>query len=155
MGVRPEFIGSLFLFLCVSLSHGQQKQAYLNVNRTSGSAVDVNGFRHTTADYPGHHAPWLDDRTAAVAPKYPLQDLRLHHQGSGSFRLLLDLQTGCVGKVILIRSTGFSSLDQSAMAAVRKWQWKPGKWKEITVTTVFTMNESYPLGPGASKIPHQ
>src|SRR2546429_89728 len=102
MRLKPEFAGWLFLFLCISVSQAQQKQAYLNVNRTGGSALDANGLRHTTADYPGHHAPWLDDRVAVVAPKYPLQDLRLHHQGSGSFRLVLDLQTGRVKNVILI-----------------------------------------------------
>jgi TonB family protein len=154
MRVIPQFTTWL-AFLCVSVSQAQQKQAYLNVNRLAGSAVDANGLRHSARDYHGGHAPWIDDRVVVVAPKYPLADLRLHHEGSGWFRLVLDLRTGRVKQVLLIKSTGFGSLDQTAMAAFREWRWKPGKWKEIKMSTAFTMSGSPPLARGAFKIPHQ
>lgn len=151
----PQFTTWLAFFLCISILQAQQKQAYLNVNRLASNAVDANGLRHRARDYPGGHAPWLDDRINTVVPKYPLEDLRLHHEGVGSFRFVLDLQTGRVKQVLLIKSTGFSSLDRSAIAAFREWRWKPGKWREIELSTNFTMSGSTPLAPGALKIPHQ
>jgi TonB family protein len=151
----PQFTTLLVFLLCVSISQAQQKQAYLNVNRIGGSAVDANGLRHSARDYPNGHAPWLDDRIAVIAPKYALEDLRLHHEGSGWFRLILDLHTGRVKQVLLAKSTGFSSLDRSAITAFREWRWKPGKWKEVEMRTDFTMSGASPLARGAVKIPHR
>jgi TonB family protein len=155
MRVISQFIAWLTFLVCVSISQAQQKQAYLNVNRLAGNAVDANGLPHSARDYPSGHAPWLDDRIAVVAPKYPLEDLRLHHEGVGWFRFVLDLHTGRVKQVLLIKSTGFSSLDRSAIAAFREWRWKPGKWREVELSTNFTMSGSPPLAPGALKIPHE
>jgi TonB family protein len=56
---------------------------------------------------------------------------------SGLFRVTLDVTTGSVSKVALIQSTGVAALDESAMKALRQWQWKPGKWKEIDVPITF------------------
>ena len=153
--VMSQFTTSLVFFLCVSVSQAQQKQSYLNVNRVMGSAVDANGLRHSARDYPGGHAPWLDDRVAVIAPKYPLEDLRLHHQGLCRVRVVLDLHTGRVKQIVLMKSTGFSSLDQSAIVAFREWRWSPGKWKEVEINTAFTIGGSLPLARGALKIPHQ
>jgi TonB family protein len=154
MRITGKLAGCLILFFCVSLSKGQQKQAYLNVSRVSGSAIDANGVRHKTWDYPGYHGAWLDDRLAAVAPHYPLEDLRQHHQGVCWVKLTLDLKTGRVNNVVLTKSSGFNSLDQSAMMAFRKWRWKPGKWKEIEISADFTMRGSR-LAPGAVQLSHE
>jgi TonB family protein len=155
MHVIPQFTTWLIFFVCVSVLQAQQKQAYMNVNRVVGGAVDAKGLRHSTRDYPSGHPPWLDDCISVIAPKYPLEDLRLHHEGSGLFRLVLDLHTGRVKQVFLIKSTGFSSLDRSAMMAFREWRWKPGKWKEVEMSTGFHRTGSGGLTPGALKIPHQ
>ena len=55
------------------------------------------------------------------------------------FRLTLDLKTGTVSKVTVLQSTGAAMLDASAIEAFRRWQWKPGKWKEIDMPITFTM----------------
>jgi TonB family protein len=154
MRIATKLAGCLILFFSVSLLQGEQKEAYLNVNRVAGSAVDANGVRHMARDYPGYHGAWLDDRLAAIAPHYAYDDLRLHHEGTCWVKLTLDLKTGRVNNVVLTRSTGFNSLDQSAITAFRKWRWKPGKWKEIEISTFFTMHGAR-LVPGAVQLPHE
>jgi TonB family protein len=154
MRITIKLSACLMLAFCVSSAEGQQKQAYLNVNRVTGSAIDAKGVRHKAQDYPGYHSAWLDDRLVAVAPHYPYNDLRLRHGGVCWVRLTLDLKTGHVKNVVKTRSSGFNSLDQSAMRAFRKWQWKLGKWKEIEISAHFTMHGP-PLAPGAVHLPHE
>jgi len=55
-------------------------------------------------------------------------------------RVTLDMTTGSVSKVAMVQSTGVAALDNSAMKALRQWQWKPGKWKEIDVPITFAMS---------------
>jgi TonB family protein len=72
----------------------------------------------------------------------------------GIFRLTLDLKTGAVTRVTIVKSTGFLTLDRAAMAAFRRWRWKPGKWKEIDMPIRFSLSSSRPrLPPGAVRIP--
>jgi protein TonB len=59
-------------------------------------------------------------------PAYPLLARRRNYEGT----VLLDVlvrQDGTVGAIRLTRSSGHRSLDQSAMAGVRKWTFHPGK----------------------------
>src|SRR6266404_7828232 len=100
-----------------SLARAQGSSAYLSSHGTN--AVDAKGVRHRGDDYPAKHPPWLDDRVAAFAPDYPYADRAQHHQGVGLFRLTLDLKTGSVSKVTMLKSTGFTSLDGCAVASFR------------------------------------
>src|SRR4029077_6971087 len=97
---------------------------------TGTRAVDVKGGHHDGNTYPHKHPPWLDDIVKTTAPNYPYWDRAGHHTGTGLFRLYLDPQTGAITQVAALQSTGFSTLDKSAVAALREWRWKPGKWKE-------------------------
>jgi hypothetical protein len=63
----------------------------------------------------------LDERTSYEVPVY-------HRHQSQS----------CLFGVTVVRSTGFAELDTSAVAALRQWRWKPGKWKEIEMAVEFT-----------------
>jgi TonB family protein len=129
--------------------------AYLNtrgVNNPEFSAVDANGVRHNATDYPQGRLPWLNDPISTRAPDYPFEDTRLRHEGTGVFRLKLDLATGAVRNVTLIRSTGFGTLDDSALSAFYRWRWKPGKWKEITMGVTFKLSTTEPLLPGAKRL---
>jgi TonB family protein len=103
------------------------------------SAIDASGLRHSAESYPGHHPPWDDDRIKTVPPEYSFWDRMRRHMGNGRFRLRLDLKTGAVTKVDTLQSTGFASLDKSAISAFRQWRWKPGKWKEIDVPVTFVL----------------
>jgi TonB family protein len=128
--------------------------AYLGSQGTR--ALDAKGRWHNGNDYPRNHPPWLDDVRKTVAPEYPYQDRARHNQGVGLFRLTLDLQTGAVMNVSVIRSTGFRTLDDAAITAFRKWQWKSGKWKLIEMPITFRMGHlSDPLPPGARPLPQR
>jgi len=118
------------------------------------SAVDGRGVRHQARDYGEKHPPWMDDAIKTVAPEYPYEARSRRIQGSGLFRLSLDLNTGSVSKVTVIESTGSPMLDNSATTALRHWRWKSGKWKEIDFPITFTMapTASRPP-PGAIPIP--
>ena len=116
----------------------------------TGSALDANGVRHRGVDYAGKRPPWLLDVTKTIAPDYPDRDRILRHEGEGLFQLKLDLKTGLVTKVTVIKSTGFPALDTSALVALRQWRWKSGKWKEIEIGLAFTWRIDY---RGTSRFP--
>lgn len=94
---------------------------------TRGVRADGRTFRKVR----GEKAPWSGDCLKAVAPEYPAWERDAHHQGSGIFRLAIDLKTGFVTRVSIVKSTGIEFLDICAAKAFRQWRWKPGKWKEI------------------------
>jgi TonB family protein len=100
-----------------------------------GYAVDVKGARHPNAFC-------LHDAVRAPHPHYPYQastrdpltwtrDLK----GNGLYRLNIDLNTGKVRQVTIIKSTGSKILDAASTDAFKRWVFKPGKWKEITIPT--------------------
>src|SRR6266508_2310892 len=102
--------------------YGQVSSGFLEPSghRGSGvSAVDANGIRHYAKDYPEKHAPWIDDNIEAYAPHYPYGDRVQHNRGQGLYRLRLDLKTGTVSNVTILRSTGVGSLDGCALSAFR------------------------------------
>jgi len=119
----------------------EESGAYLHnaVSDTPGSAVDANGVRHTQPRGMHRLSPWMQDRLKSVAPDYAYEDRRLHHTGTGWFRLILDLKTGAVTKVTVLKSTGFATLDGAAVAAFRGWRWRPGRWKEIDTPVRFSL----------------
>jgi TonB family protein len=98
----------------------------------TASAVDIHGKRHFDGS-------WFSDCVALGRPEYPVADRAQWHQGEGLFRITVDVKTGLVSKVAVIKSTGFTSLDNSAIAALRKCRWKPGRWKEIDFRVNFMM----------------
>jgi TonB family protein len=115
-----------------------------------GKTVDGKVFRAKHGD----KQPWVDDAINKVGPSYPYADRVKHHQGSGRFRMILDPKTGRVTDVRIYQSTGYQSLDQSVLAALRQWRWKPGKWKEIDFPVNFTMTTGpRPLPAGAVPLP--
>jgi TonB family protein len=125
-------------------------QAFLGSGQET-SAVDAKGVRHSVPSETA--APWLNDRIKAVAPEYPYADRARHHVGSGRFHLYLDLATGGVTQIRITKSTGFASLDQSAVAALRQWRWKPGRWKEIDLPVTFTIRPNFVPAPGSVRLP--
>jgi TonB family protein len=86
----------------------------------------------------------MNDTITAVAPNYPDSERARRHTGSGLLRLTLDLKTGSVIRVAVVKSTGFSALDYSAIDAFRRWRWKPGRWKEIDMTITFVLTRRPP-----------
>jgi TonB family protein len=77
------------------------------------------------------NSPHGVDRIWSIAPDYPYSERARRHSGSGYFQVTLDTKTGAVTKVAVRNSTGFPTLDNCAVAALRQWRWKPGKWREV------------------------
>jgi TonB family protein len=103
------------------------------------SAVDANGIHHRPGDYGDKRDPWMTDRVKFVQPDYPVEARARHNQGTGFFRATLDVKTGSVTDVSVLKSTGSSELDASAARAIRQWHWRPHRWKEINVPVTFTL----------------
>ena len=80
------------------------------------------------------------------SPDYPYVARRSKLEGSGLFRLRIDLGTGKVTNITIAKSTGVDVLDHSALWALRRWEFKPGRWKELDTPVTFTMSAALP-GP--------
>ena len=91
-----------------------------------------------------NHSAWVADCIYCPVPHYPLDARARHATGKGYFRVTFDMKTGAVEKVTVQQSTGVGSIDNSAVAALRQWRLKPGKWKEIVVPIDFRMGFRYP-----------
>src|SRR5436305_14077858 len=114
-----------------------EAQAYYDYTNTY--AIDARGVQHSYKDYRQHRPPWAEDQVKAVAPIYPSSDRAAHREGHGFFRIAIDLKTGCAAAVTVAKSTGLKTLDAAAVAALRRWCWKPGKWREVDTPVTFTM----------------
>jgi TonB family protein len=119
----------------------QGSSAYLNSGSRSTAAVDAKGIVHYGTEYVGV-PPWFNDRVKTVAPEYPHSERVYRHQGRGLIRLILDLRTGSVTNAVVVKSTGFGRLDQSATSAFKHWTWKPGKWKERYLPVTFQIGNT-------------
>lgn len=124
----------------------QAQWAYIDSG--TGAAVDSKGVPYLGEKFPGRLTPWMVDRIKSIAPDYPYQEQARRHQGVGYFKLILDLKTGSVTKVAILKSTGFATLDACAVAAFRQWRWKPGKWKVIEEPVRFSLSDPR-LAPGS------
>ncbi|MGI9113922.1 MAG: TonB family protein [Chthoniobacterales bacterium] len=76
----------------------------------------------------------------APQPDYPYEARRNHVTGSGIVALTIDSANGDVVDAEMEQSTGSSVLDQSALAAFRRWQFKIGTPPRVHVPITFTIN---------------
>jgi len=95
-------------------------------------------------DAKGNHQPnalCVHDAVFAPHPQYP-NKLRSNigdsaawsrYKGDGLYRLDIDLNTGRVSRVTIIKSAGLKTLDAASTDTFKRWLFRPGKWKEITV----------------------
>ncbi len=60
----------------------------------------------------------------AVPPEYPRTSRRLNEAGTVTLRIYID-ERGLPATVQVSQSSGYSRLDESALAAVQKWRFKP------------------------------
>ncbi len=124
---------------CVSLQANDSNA--LTSSGEGSRAVDASGMTHTEPMHPGKMPLWFGDCIKHIGPEYPFEARARHYTGTGRFRLHLDIKTGEVAQITVLKSTGFQSLDTAALAALRKWRWKPGKWKEIDIPVVFKLEQ--------------
>ncbi|MDQ2868786.1 MAG: TonB family protein [Verrucomicrobiota bacterium] len=72
----------------------------------------------------------------APPPRYPADARRIGASGVGTYRIVFD-STGRVTSVSVIRSSGWSSLDSSALGTLRSWRGQPGSPAVVTVPITF------------------
>jgi TonB family protein len=129
-----------FAFIALLTSEMLKAQsASASATEPESSALDVKGIRHRPSDYGDKSAPWMADRVKFVQPNYPAEARARHIEGTGLFRITLNVNTGSVTNVAVIKSTGSSGLDDAAMRAIRLWRWRPQRWKAIDMPLTFTM----------------
>jgi TonB family protein len=88
--------------------------------------------RVITSPY-GVPPPWGRDIIHLEKAHYP-ESLRAKHPvASGFFRLIFDLRTGRVHKVVVERSSGYPAADANIIAALQQWQLRPNTWREFQV----------------------
>src|SRR5947209_9623424 len=146
-------LASLLLLYVLLPSLHAQTDAYISPEEGPSSAVDAKGVRHRGSDYPHRFSPWTLDQIHSVAPTYSYDDRLGRHEGKGLFRLTLDLKSGGVTSISIVKSTGFATLDSSAIASLRQWRWKPGKWRQIEMPVTFVLSRSPRPPPGSIRLP--
>jgi TonB family protein len=151
----PAFFVSLITLIVVVHVHARESEAILSPDEIS-AAVDAKGVRHTSNGKSVQLDRWLQDCIRSVAPVYPRSERAARHQGSGRFRIQLDLTTGRPASITVITSTGYQTLDRSAITALRQWRWRAGRWKEIEMPVTFNISATFPtLKPGSVRLPDQ
>jgi TonB family protein len=115
------------------------------------SAVDINGIRHGKSEY-GDRTPWTADLIKFVKPDYPIESRARRAEGTGLFRMNVDVNTGAVTKIAVIRSTGHAALDHSAMRSMRLWRWRPRQWKEIDMPVIFDLQQRGQQGASVHEV---
>jgi TonB family protein len=65
-------------------------------------------------------------------PVYPPKDIRQHNQGTTTVTVMVGVD-GKVTKVEVTQSSGFSSLDDAAVTAVKTWTFQPGTVNGVPV----------------------
>jgi TonB family protein len=130
----------------VHSGYAEPVNAYLDAKAQGdprSAAVDIKGRRYDATKFDGL-PPWLSETVKTLAPAYSYDDRNNHRQGAGIFRLTLDPTTGVPREVRVLKSTGFPTLDATAVAAFGQWRWRPGKWRQIDIPVNFTMSGDPP-----------
>jgi TonB family protein len=146
-----NLVASATLLTIAVEASARGRSAQLNPFDPETNAVDARGVRHRGAEFRGK-IPWLADVVKSRAPYYPYEERRLLHMGKGWFRIYLELNTGYVTQVRVLKSTGFDALDSSAIEAFHNWRWTPGKWREVELPVTFKISRDDQLSPGAVRL---
>ena len=124
---------TIAVFLSVSLSTLRAQQPL-----ASCVGIDANGVRHTWECNPAKPSPYVADTTKRVPPDYSYDARKARLEGTGLFRLHINVTTGRVINVAVLKSTGAAILDRSVLSALRRWQFKPRTWKEVDTPVTFS-----------------
>ena len=76
---------------------------------------------------------------SAPRPEYPYEARRQRVTGDGTALLTIDLGTGNVVQVTMMKSTGNQFLDSAAITGFKRWRFKPGTVLSVTCPITFTL----------------
>ena len=111
------------------------------------SAIDKSGKRFTEQQFWNKRPPWNDAVLKHVEPLYPYEERARKHMGAGLFRMEVDLATGAVRRVAVVKSTGYNRLDEAAKGALVGWKFTPNSWREVNLPVNFVMASQIPYFP--------
>jgi TonB family protein len=75
----------------------------------------------------------------APSPQYPYEARQRRQVGAGVAIVMVDPNTGLVTNAEMATSTGYRLLDNAALNAYRRWQFKPGTVSKVRIPITFTM----------------
>lgn len=75
----------------------------------------------------------------APRPAYPYEARERHIMGSGVARLTINPSSGMVVSARMNESTGSGILDNAAVAAFRRWKFRPGAPESVEVPITYTL----------------
>jgi TonB-like protein len=100
-----------------------------------GYATDAKDGRQPTAFA-------MRDALFAPRPRYPLpyatgdpSEFARELKGDGLYRLDIDLATGHVRNITVVKSTGSKFLDEMTTAVFGRWRFRAGMWKQVILPT--------------------
>ena len=76
---------------------------------------------------------------SAPRPEYPYEARRQRATGSGVASLTIDVATGVVTDVRMVRSTGNPVLDNATISGLRRWRFKPGTVSAVQTPITYTL----------------
>jgi protein TonB len=76
----------------------------------------------------------------APPPEYPYEARRQKITGDGIVVMRVDPGSGSVTDASIAKSTGSLFLDNAAIAAFRRWRFKPGSVSTVTCSVTFTLS---------------
>ena len=122
----PRLIGLTALFPLIA--HAQTPPPLLArppEPPTHTVTVDSEEFRKIALSHP--------------APQYPIEARRRHITGKGRYHLHVSLDTGEVTSVDVLTTTGHRILDRAAIAALKRWKFRPRALIGVKVPITFSM----------------
>jgi TonB family protein len=124
----PLAIALVGCLACASLLAATNEPVYLG--------IDAKGVRHESKESAGN-APWMRDVAYSRAPRPLPGDRTRWYEGVGIFRLRIDPTTGGTREITIVRSTGHTAFDRSALLALKLWRFKPQTWTQVDVPMLF------------------
>jgi TonB family protein len=123
-------LASCILFSVAFTSHGQAVTGITS----SGQKVTVPS---------GANPPWRKDVLKWVGPEYPYHDRNMFHEGTGVYRVAIDVKTGTVIQTAIVRSTGYPTLDGAASRSFLGWRFRPATWRTIEVPVTYLVSAKF------------
>lgn len=90
-----------------------------------------------------------------VGPRYPREMMRSGIGGTGRYRMLVDVKTGKVTSVAILKSSGSDELDREAFFTLRRWRFRPGKITKVDLPITWQASGTVYWPPGARPMPNR